>query len=303
MSLRKKFKDAWRKNVPELVAWWNGDLPQFVTAPRPREPLGGVPVFCYHVVDAESFRADLRFLRHNNYTTLSASELVQYLEGTRDVPQRSVVLAFDDGPRNFHDVAFPLLREFDARAVAFIAPGLHADAAAGDDVEARPMTWQEIQVIHASGLVEFQSHTLESRFVPQWPRPAALAGCDPEIEAPRRGPALPFVQDLAASREMIQAHLPGARVEQLAFPMYVGSEAAVSSARQLGFTACHWGIVSGRALNRRGDSPFHICRISDEFLRRLPGEGRASLAQIVRERLRRARLGRDWRQRYGELPV
>jgi peptidoglycan/xylan/chitin deacetylase (PgdA/CDA1 family) len=234
---------------------------------------------------------------------LSVGELVQFLEGTRDVPHRSVVLAFDDGPRNFYDVAFPLLKEFNAKAVAFIAPGLHADSAMGDDVEARPMTWQEIQTIRASGLVEFQSHTLESRFVPQWPLPAALAGCDPAIEAPRRGPSLPFKEDLAASVRVLQERLPETNVEQLAFPMYVGSEAAVSSARQLGFKACHWGIVRGRALNRRGDSPFHICRISDEFLRRLPGEGRVSWLHIVRERLHRARLGRAWRKRYGELPV
>ncbi len=256
MSIAKKIKDAWRKNTPELLAWWNGGLPEFVTARRPREPLGGVPVFCYHMVEHATFDADLSFLRRNGYRTLSASELVLYLEGQLEVPDRSVLLAFDDGPRNFYDVAFPLLRAYGAKAVAFIAPGLHASAGDSandsDRAEARPMTWQEMQIISASGLVEFQSHTLESRFVPAWPLPAALAGCDPAIEAPRRRTPLPFEQDLAASREAIETHLPGLKIEQLAFPMYVGSEAAVNSARALGFKACHWGLLARTILEPAG---------------------------------------------------
>ncbi|MGE0114211.1 MAG: polysaccharide deacetylase family protein [Steroidobacteraceae bacterium] len=303
MGILKKLKNAWRKNIPEVVAWSNGGLPDFVTAIRPSEPLGGVPVFCYHMVEAETFEADLHFLKSNGYRTLSAAELVSYLRGSLMIDDRAVVLTFDDGPRNFYDVAFPLLQQYAAKAVAFIAPGLHADAGKGDDVEARPMNWKEIQIINASGLVEFQSHTLESRYIPSWPMPVPLAGCDPVIEASRRQAPLPFDQDIAASCSEIAAHLPNVGVQHLAFPMYMGSETAVNMARGLGFVACYWGLLTGRSLNRPGDSPFHICRISDEFVRRLPGVSRIGWAQMLRERMHRAQLGRQWRQRYGELPT
>lgn len=298
-----RIQAAWRKNAPEIVAWWNGGLPAFVTALKPKEPLSGIPVFCYHLVEAEKFEADLRFLQRNGYRTLSGSELEQHLSGQWVAPARSVVLAFDDGPRNFYDVAYPLLCKYQTRAIAFIAPGLHAESGEGDAVEARPMTWKEIREIHDSGLVEFQSHTLESRYVPQWPMPAALSGCDPLIESARRDAPLPFERDLAASRAMIEARLPGARVTQLAFPMYVGTEEAVAAARKLGFTACHWGLLSGHPLNCSGDSPFHISRVSDEFLQRLPGEGRIGMLELIRERLRRVRFGRYWRHRYGQLMI
>ena len=255
-------------------------------------------MFAYHVVDADTFEADLQFLATNGYETLGGSDFVNYLEGTGDVAPRSVVLTFDDGPRNFFEVAFPILKRYGAKALAFIAPGLHADAGPDDATDARPMTWQEIAAIHASGLVEFQSHTLESRFVPNWPQAAPLAACDPAIERKRRCLPLPFEADLARSRQELERHLPGVKVDQLAFPMYLGTPAAVKAARDSGFRACYWGLIPRRPVNRRGDSPFYVSRLSDEFLRRLPGTGRITIREMFRARLFRVREGRAWRQRF-----
>ena len=286
---------AWRKNVPEVAGLWNGALPAFVTARRPAERLAGVPVFCYHLVEPDEFGADLAFLRRNGYATLSSGAFVDVLTGRAALPER-VLLTFDDGPRNFHDVAFPLLREFGARATCFVAPGLHAEDEA--HLEARPMTWAEVRAIAAAGLVDFQSHTLESRYVPQWPQPAALSGCAPALEARRRRLPLALAEDLLASRHELERRLPGSRVTQLAFPMYVGTRNAVAVARALGFEACYWGLTPGRALNRPGDDTGHVVRLGDEYLRRLPGEGRRSVPGLFAQRVHRARAGRDWRRRH-----
>jgi peptidoglycan/xylan/chitin deacetylase (PgdA/CDA1 family) len=297
VSIRRKISDFWRKNSPELVAWWNDALPAFVTARHPIEPLGGVPVFCFHLVDHDTFEADLRFLQRNNYRTLSAGEFLRYLDGTMAVGPRAVLLTFDDGPRNFYDVAFPLLQKYGAKAVAFIAPGLHADREPTETTE-RPMTWQEVEAIAASGLVDIQSHTYESRYVPRWPMPVPLAGCSAALENSRRREPVSLEQDLRDSRVAILRRLPGRSVEHLAFPMYVGTDEATHVAASLGFKACYWGAVKGRPLNRPGDSPRTVSRLSDEFVRRLPGEGRVGIGYLLRERVRRARSARAWRRRY-----
>jgi peptidoglycan/xylan/chitin deacetylase (PgdA/CDA1 family) len=290
-------RDSWRKNAPELTGLLNGALPAFVLQRRPATKLSGVPVFCYHLTEPQSLEADLTFLAQNGYRTIGTAELMEYLAGERKLPDPSVVLSFDDGPRNFHDVAFPLLERYRARAVAFIAPGLHGEADA--DVPDRTMTWHEIAAIHASGLVEFQSHTLESRFVPGWPAPAALSGCDPALEARRRrSTALPLAEDLAASQRAIESRLPGARVDQLCFPQYLGTPESIEVARSLGFRGCYWGLVAGRPLNGPGDSPFHIGRLSDEYLRRLPGTGRVGLTDLLKQRTHRSRTAAAWRRRY-----
>jgi peptidoglycan/xylan/chitin deacetylase (PgdA/CDA1 family) len=298
-SISRVVRDAWRKNGPEVKGLLNGAIPAFVTQRSPRDVLDGIPVFCYHLVESEAFAADLEFLSINGYQTLRGRDFVDYLQGNCTLPERSVLLTVDDGPRNFFDVALPLLKRYEARITAFIAPGLHAFAAAEEDTEARPMTWEELAAAHATGLVEFQSHTLESRFVPDWPAPAALSGCKPALEAARRGAPLAFAEDLRRSIELIQSRLPGTVVNQLAFPMYLGNQRATREASAIGIAACYWGLVPGRPLNRAGDSPLAISRVSDEFLRRLPGQGRISPRDLFGVRRRRIQAARAWRARYG----
>ena len=128
--------------------------------------------------------------------------------------------------------------------------------------------------------------------------PAALSGCDPVLEARRRKAPLSFAEDLAASQKMIEARLPGTKVDQLCFPQYLGTSEAVSVAESLGFRGCHWGLTAGRPLNRKGDSPFFISRVTDEFLRRLPGTGRISLRELLQQRVHRIQTARAWRQRF-----
>jgi len=292
------FAAAWRKNAPEVLGVWNESLPKFVTARRPPADCGGVPVFAYHVVEAEDLEADLEFLRTNGYETLRAAELLDYIAGTWRPPRPAVVLTFDDGPRNLFDVVFPLLERYAAHALAFIAPGLHGEGGQDEDSEARPLSWREIKAMHSAGRLEFHSHTFESRFVPRWPAAAALAGCDPQIERSRRGPPRPLAEDLALSRQAIEGRLPNARVDQLAFPLYLGTEAAVRVALEAGFRACHWGLIAGRPVNRPGDSPLFISRLSDEFVRRLPGTGRMTLRQLLENRLHRIQRARAWRRRF-----
>jgi hypothetical protein len=303
MSIVASIKSAWRKNSPELRGLFNKALPDFVARRRPRDQTHGVPVFCYHIADPESFTADLDFLARNGYTTISATEMLRYLRGELKLLQRSVMLSFDDGPKNFFDVTFPLLKRYNAKAVAFVAPGLHSDAAHNESGDARPMSWEEMRIIHATGLVEFQSHTLQSCYAPNWPMVVPLAGCDPKLENKRRRASLPFKEDLVRSTTELEAQLPGAKVTQLAWPMYDGTAEAVEAAREVGFEACYWGLVPNRPVNRKGDSPFFISRISEEYVRRLPGAGRISVADLIRGRLQRIQAAKAWRRQYMPAPI
>jgi hypothetical protein len=99
------------------------------------------------------------------------------------------------------------------------------------------------------------------------------------------------------SRREIQSRL-GNTVDQLAFPMYLGTPAATQAAQNIGFRACYWGLIPGRPVNRPGDSALQVSRVTEECLRRLPGEGRISLLDLARKRLHGIRSGRAWRHRF-----
>jgi peptidoglycan/xylan/chitin deacetylase (PgdA/CDA1 family) len=276
--------NTWRKNWPEVHCGLTGGMPGFIFRKNPATCDPGVPVFCYHVINEQTFRSDLSFLTHNGYSTLTADALLDHVEARQAAPPRSVVLSFDDGQQTLHDTAYPLLCEFDFKAVAFICPGLHREP---NDADAQPTgglcDWGQIKQMHKSGHIDFQPHTDSHRYVPSWPRPLPLAGVDEAVADQRRPGETPLEEDLRRAKEVLEQRL-GKTTQHMAFPQYYGTEPAIRTARDIGYRGFWWGVLPGRPMNRPGDPADHIVRISGEFVRRLPGEGRINRLEVLRKR-------------------
>lgn len=90
----------------------------------------GIPVLYYHSIDyekgnelrlpKEKFREQMQYLKDNNYTTLTLGELYEFLQNNKPVPDKSVVITFDDGYEDNYTNAFPVLKEFGFKAVVFM---------------------------------------------------------------------------------------------------------------------------------------------------------------------------------------
>ena len=300
-------RECWQKNWPEVHAAITGGLPEFIFARHPRELGSTVPVFCYHTADAQRFERDLDFLSRNGYVTIDADTLLDHLEERHHAPERAVVLTVDDGARNLYEVMFPLLKHHGMGAVAFVSPRFHLEVAA--DLShykmnglSRPLDWSQIMEMHESGVIDFQSHTYEHRFVPRWPEAAPLVGSDPELVSSLRGPVLTVEEDFQLARETLEQKL-NKTVRHLAFTKYIGTKEAICIGRELGYRGFYWGTLPHNSYNRPGQSPGHIGRLDYLFVRRLPGEGREPLSEILparfsgtAARLRRLlrRPGRGW---------
>ena len=182
----------WIKNFEEVVATGVplalGRFPAFVYG----RPLGRseIPVFCYHSATPDSFEAALRFLKDNQYRTLTVHELYEISAGGHAaVPERAVVLTFDDGVRSVWSVIYPLLKKYGYSATVFLIPGRMKSSgmspsledvwngrisAAGLEAADRAAdslaTWQEVADMHASGAIDFQSHTFSHSLIQVSPR-------------------------------------------------------------------------------------------------------------------------------------
>lgn len=271
----RRLRASIRKNLPEVMGLLVGGLPKFVWLPYPRGGERGVPVFCYHRASVNALKADLQFLAENNYRTLDGDGLLDHLSGRLLAPPKSVVLTFDDGGKSLYEVAFPLLQQFQQRAIAFVCPGLHSETSDGG-----LCSWSQIEEMVATNFVEIQSHTLEHRLVSCWPQFVPLAEASSRVADERRGSPLRMEDDFLRARELIERRL-GRQVRHIALPMYRGSAAGVRAARKAGYVAIHWGLRAGRGLNASGSSAERISRVSGDFVRRLPGIGRRSLWDIL----------------------
>ena len=99
------------------------------------------------------------------------------------------------------------------------------------------------------------------------------------------------VADLRRARELIEQRLPGTDVRHLCYPYTIGSKLAVELSRQAGYLSNFWGVLSDRRGNRSGNDPYRCPRLKGDYVFRLPGRGRKSLARIMAAKVRRRLSG------------
>lgn len=143
-------------------------------AAKPQEKVR-VPVLMYHqfsekperfsqwCMSASELRADLAYLRANGYTAILPSELLAGLRGERALPEKPVMLTFDDGHETMLAVVLPLLEEFDMKAVANVV-GSYCDLYSEQEdhtLDYSSLTWDEVGELYASGRVEIGSHSYD----------------------------------------------------------------------------------------------------------------------------------------------
>jgi hypothetical protein len=132
-----------------------GVYPEFVSGGE----LGSrIPVFLYHVLNPAQMEAHFAHLRDNEYETLSASEHLDAIGGSRSPSERRVVLTFDDGLTDLYEVAFPLLERYQLKAVAFVIPARVGRAGMA--------SWDQLREMHRSERVDVQSHSMHHVAIP-----------------------------------------------------------------------------------------------------------------------------------------
>lgn len=158
------------KNRNELIGLGLGRYPAFVRSDvQPEE----IPVFQFHDVSPATLEPALEFLARNDYETLTGDEYYERVVGGLPRRDREVMLTFDDGEASLYTVAFPLLRKFKQRAVAYIIPGRIPDggqALQGNEAEHALCNWRQIREMHESCVINVQSHSLYHHSIAVSPR-------------------------------------------------------------------------------------------------------------------------------------
>lgn len=193
-----------------------------------------VAILIYHRLGAERAEIELppaAFDRHLAW--LAARERPRTLDDALS-DGGGVVVTFDDGTRDFHEHALPVLVRYRIPALLYLATGL-----VGNGGSEGALTWRHLEEAVDTGLVTVGSHTHGH---------ADLTGAS-EGEAS---------EEMRRSKEMIEDRL-GVACRHFAYPWGIGSAAADRAARALFDTAA--GFVAWQ-VNRRGTTdPHRLARI------------------------------------------
>jgi peptidoglycan/xylan/chitin deacetylase (PgdA/CDA1 family) len=108
------------------------------------------------------------WLKGTGWNVLSLDDLAVVASGVRPLPDKAILITFDDGYRNLYTRAFPLLRAYHYPAVAALVGSWMEDrpdgtVQFGDKAVPRSnfISWAEAREMEASGLVEFASHSYD----------------------------------------------------------------------------------------------------------------------------------------------
>ncbi len=116
-----------------------------------------------YMIDPQYFEQDLKYLTENGYHTIVIQDLLNYFDKGTPLPEKPIMLTFDDGYYNNYTYAYPLLKKYHCRAV--LSP-IGSEAVRAEEEERRsPLysqcTWKELAEMAQSGCIELQNHTYD----------------------------------------------------------------------------------------------------------------------------------------------
>jgi len=132
-----------------------------------------LPILMYHGVDSQPsvinfppdrFRWQIKWLYTHGYKSIPLSELNRCMITGQDLPERSVVLTFDDGYQSLYTEVFPILQQYSFSATIFLVAGFcNKDNYWPGQPSMIPrmklLTWEQIGEMSRFG-IEFGSHTV-----------------------------------------------------------------------------------------------------------------------------------------------
>ena len=135
-----------------------------------------VPILMYHHLDPQAdgsnsmavtpaqFDRQMAALKEAGYTAVSPEQLRAYVQSGQPLPEKPVLITFDDGYYSNYEYAFPILQKYGMKATIFVIGSSvgHMKYYKDTQFTLTPHFGEaEIREMQASGLITIQSHTYD----------------------------------------------------------------------------------------------------------------------------------------------
>jgi len=112
-----------------------------------------------YAVSLGSFIRQIDYLGAEGYAFVSVDEILEASRGGRSLPEKAVLLTFDDAYESFYSNVFPLLKAKGYPCVLAVVSSWHDYPEGSSEHVSRLMSWAQIKEVADSGLVEIASHS------------------------------------------------------------------------------------------------------------------------------------------------
>jgi peptidoglycan/xylan/chitin deacetylase (PgdA/CDA1 family) len=201
----------------------------------------GICVLTYHCIGYEKnnglkvpeqqFKQQMKYIKDNGYSTITLDQLYEFIQENKPLPEKSVVITFDDGYVDNYQYAYPILKEFNLNATVFVLPNTI-------DKSKNYMTSSQLKELQANG-IDIQSHTLVHE----------------ELTT------LSYEKQLFSLKEskITLEKVLGKKVKYIAYPYAKYNNDTIKAAMNAGYTM---GFILGGKVARKNDGIYTLHRIS-----------------------------------------
>ncbi len=103
----------------------------------------------------QSFEENIKVLLENGYTFISFQELNDAINGKISLPEKPILINFDDGYYSNYEYVFPILKKYNVKASIFVVTDK-----IGKEIDGkRYLSWEQCKEMQDSGLVDIFSHS------------------------------------------------------------------------------------------------------------------------------------------------
>ncbi len=111
-----------------------------------------------YVVSDQKFSEQMKFLKDNNYTAIDLDDYLYLKEHKNELPQKPVIITFDDGYENNFIYAYPILKAFGFKAVIYSVSDPGTEEFTKMDLPEKLLSQQQMYELSQNG-ISIQGHT------------------------------------------------------------------------------------------------------------------------------------------------
>lgn len=137
--------------------------------PTANAQAGGVPILLYHNISGDGeqienpmlttnhnrFREHMEAIINAGYTPIDYQQHYNYVTYGESLPNKPIIITFDDGYLSNYIYAYPILKELNIKATIFIITGRMA----AKNTVYPHFSWFQARDMVESGIIDIQSHT------------------------------------------------------------------------------------------------------------------------------------------------
>lgn len=200
------------------------------------------PKYRPFAVSPALFADQMAYLHQQEYTPITVTQFVNTVaQGGAALPERPVVLTFDDGFADFFTEALPVLQQYNFTATLYVATGFIGDMSRWlqreGEATRQMLTWNQLTEINACG-IECGGHTHGHRQLDILPLAVAQS-------------------EIVHCKRLLEDHL-GQEVSSFAYPHGYHSTAIKRLVREAGYTSA---CAVGYAMSSVTTDPFALVRL------------------------------------------